>query len=59
MTEDLKRRQSAAKEVEVKMLETLLQFTPAEFLKVCDVLFIARHAGTLAFEAFDPDRKSP
>lgn len=52
-------RQSAAKEVERKMLECLPGYTPAENLKVCDVQFIARYAGSLAFDAFDPQKVAP
>ena len=56
MIDNLKERQKAAHEVETKMVEALLGFIPAQDLKVVDVLFIARHAGAIAFDAFDPAR---
>ena len=49
---DLKRRQEAGEQVERKMMDILLQFTPAQVLKVCDVKFIAGAARACAFEAF-------
>jgi len=52
----LKRRQAAAQEVEAKMRDALLGFSPAHELKVSDILFIARHASAVAFDAFDPRR---
>lgn len=51
MNDDLKLRQEAGKWVETKMLEFLLQYTPAEQLSVGDIKHIAAHARTLAFSA--------
>lgn len=53
---DLVRRRKAAQEVEKKMIEALIGFTPTQELKVGDILFIARHAMTVAFDAFDLEK---
>lgn len=51
---ELKVRQEASAVVEKRMMEVLLQFTPIECLRVCDVQAIARFARNAAFEAFSP-----
>ena len=51
---ELKERQDASGDVEKRMMEVLLQFTPVKDLKVCDVQAIARFARNAAFEAFSP-----
>jgi len=56
-TEELKRRQAASQIVEKKVIDMLLGFTSAEDLKVRDIMFIARFARTVSFDAFDPNRK--
>jgi hypothetical protein len=48
----LKECQKASQEVEVKMIERLLGFIPAQELKVSDMLYIAREARAIAFESF-------
>ena len=53
---DLKRRQEAGELVEHKMRTCLLAFTPVYELKLSDVLYIARLARAIAFDAFDPNR---
>lgn len=50
-SETLKRQQDAAKVVELRMLNVLLQFEPTQKLSVADVKFIADCARGLAFDA--------
>lgn len=52
MNDDLKRRQEAGQEVERKMLDFLLGFSPTDVLSVGDVKVIAGHARGLAFDIF-------
>ena len=54
MNDDLKSRQDAGKEVEEKMLEFLLSFSPAQEMKICDAQTVARFARNISFHAFDP-----
>lgn len=50
--DDLRRQQEAGTRVEKEMVEFLLQFSPAEQLRVCDIKQIASYARALAFDAF-------
>lgn len=52
MNDDLKTRQQAGEDVEKLMLDFLLQYTPAQELKVADVKAIAFHARSIAFDCF-------
>jgi len=56
---NLNLRQAAAQKVEEMMRNMLMSYAPAENMRVCDVLFIARHASAVSFDAFDPKNVSP
>jgi hypothetical protein len=47
----LQKRQEAAKRAHDRMLEALIGYAPCHKLSVEDVLFVARFAQTLAFDA--------
>ena len=49
---DLRFRQAAGRNVEESLKQMLFDFAPTQALKVSDVLFIARTARSLAFDAF-------
>ena len=51
---DIEFRQQAGMEVERKMLEFLMQWSPADEMKIVDVKQIAFFARRIAFEAFSP-----
>lgn len=48
----LEARQRAGQAIERDMIEFIMQFAPAEKLRVCDVQQIAAHARRLAFDHF-------
>jgi hypothetical protein len=56
---DFKRRQEAGETVEREMLEFLLQYAPAQELKVSDIQMIARAACSIAFAAFSGPQGEP
>lgn len=56
--EDLSLRQAAGGRVEARMKEFLLEFSPAQELKVCDMLAIARFARQLSFDEFSALHRS-
>lgn len=55
----LEQRQKAGTEVEERVLAFLIQFSPAENLRVCDVAQIAHAARRIAFDAFSEKEHQP
>jgi hypothetical protein len=50
--------QRQAAHVEARMIDFLIHYSPAEKLRVMDVLDIARSARNFAFEAFEQELKN-